>query len=89
MKLFEVTNGWMGEAYNRCYVWAADKTDALRLAEAAFHQSALRQNKSLPEQHDARYPEEYWKELECRELFDQSAAPFATVPSDSGWNPGP
>jgi hypothetical protein len=33
MKLFELTNGYTGESYVRCYAWAADEAHARILYE--------------------------------------------------------
>lgn len=33
MKLFEFLTGWIGESYERLYVWAHDESEARRLAE--------------------------------------------------------
>lgn len=33
MKLFEITNGMIGESYVRCYVWAKSCSDALEAAK--------------------------------------------------------
>lgn len=36
MHLYEATNGWMGESYTRCYVWAENEILARELAIQAF-----------------------------------------------------
>lgn len=70
MNLYEVYNGWTGESYVRVYVWAHDENEARTLAAAAF------------EKHKAG-TSEYMHVTHC---FSSDAAPFATVPSDSGWS---
>jgi len=39
MTLYEATNGMEGCAYVRCYVWACDQEEALKLARDAFLES--------------------------------------------------
>lgn len=53
MKLYEVTNGWLGESHVRLYAWAESEEQALEMAAEV--------------------------------LFDASEMPFATKPSDGGW----
>ena len=40
MHLYEAENGWLGESYVRCYVWAPDEATARALAIASFRQEA-------------------------------------------------
>ncbi len=74
MNLYEVENGWIGESYVRCYVWAPDEATALMLATAAYQSHW--QGKDDPA---------YAQNLRITRLFSADAAPFSTVPSGSGW----
>lgn len=75
--LYEVTNGWMGESYLRCYAWADSEEEALDLAQARFAQRA--ESKGSPE-FSAR------GKLSCMRLFAaEGSDSFATLVSDSGW----
>jgi len=73
MNLYEVTNSFFGCSYVRCYVWANDQSEALKLAREAYKRDG------------ANYRPNYWKKLECKFLFSEDAESFATVPSDNGW----
>lgn len=74
MNLYEVTNGWTGESYVRCYVWAEDEAAALELAGQSFRQH--RQAKEHPS---------VYEDLQIEKLFSADDPPFATAVSDSGW----
>lgn len=74
MKLYEIVNGYIGESYVRCYAWAESTEQALTLARAQYEAHA-----------DYHKDPTYWERLEVTELFDASAAPFATPPNDHGW----
>lgn len=37
--LWEATNGWYGESYLRCYVWAENEIQAKDLAAEAFQRA--------------------------------------------------
>lgn len=78
MKLFEITNGYIGESYVRCYAWAESTEQALALAREQFRAEEEGRKYGVPRT-------EYWERLEIVELFDSSTAPFATRPSDDGW----
>lgn len=39
--LWEATNGWYGEAYLRCYVWAENEPQAKELAAESFRMAKL------------------------------------------------
>ena len=36
MSLFEITTGYMGESFERCYVWAESKERAIEMFRAKF-----------------------------------------------------
>lgn len=76
MILYEATNGYEGESYVRCYVWAGTEELALRLATEKF-------NASAPHSHRPGTP------IELRELMyvptDDVPEPFCTNVSDNGW----
>ncbi len=38
MNLYEVQTGWVGESYERCYVWATDEDEARSLFATKFPQ---------------------------------------------------
>jgi hypothetical protein len=46
MKLYEATNGYMGESYVRCLVIAPDDETAMRLAQERFSEPQLRNRES-------------------------------------------
>lgn len=75
MKLFEITNGWMGQSYCRAYAWAPDCETALQLARVKFEAEARANG----------YNSAYWTELQAEELMDATALPFCTVPNGDGW----
>jgi len=79
LSLYEFSNGYSGQAPVRCYVWAHDDDEALALAQQTFKEQA-RGN-----EYSASYPDKYWQDLTWMHLFDADAEPFATVPSDTGW----
>jgi hypothetical protein len=80
MRLYEVTNGYLGEAYTRLYAWAETEEQALEMAKEQLKQEATEDVPWKP-----RHPEAYWKNLKAQYLFDANDAPFATKPSDAGW----
>lgn len=71
MNLYEIANGWIGESYVRTYVWAHDEAEARILAAEAFES---RQEGSS-------------EDMRVTFCFSSDAQPFASVPSDSGWEP--
>lgn len=71
MKLFEITNGAIGESYVRCYAWASTVEEALTLARLAY-------------QKKYQYMGEL-SDLQVDELFDGSMPAFCTMPNDAGW----
>lgn len=83
MKLYEARNGYIGESYTRCYVWAENINQALDLARIAF----MAQATQIPKYHTKPlYDESYYSDIEIIELFDSTAIPFATQPSSEGWS---
>ena len=77
MKLYEVTNGYCGNSYIRCYVWAETETNA---REAATLQYKKAYQKAL-----GKTNEDAWPDLELEYLFDDQSEPFVTEISDDGW----
>jgi len=78
VNLYEVMNGYIGFSYTRAYVWAEGEEQALELARDAYLEQAK-------DPKTRGYPAKYWTGLECKLLFSADAEPFATVPSDEGW----
>jgi hypothetical protein len=73
MTLFMLVTGGIGESYERCYVWAEDREQALQLA----YPICL-----------AKYPAmtaEQLRACEMEVLFHDDARPFCTPFSDSGF----
>lgn len=79
MKLFEATNGYMGESYIRVYIWCENQFQARNLARAAFERHALANPVVKPKVR-------YFSTIEVTELFDALVSPFVTAPSDSGFD---
>jgi len=79
VNLYEITNGYIGYSYTRVYAWAPTEERALELAQDAYRKHA---------QEPRDYPARYWTNLECKLLFSDDAEPFATAPSDAGWEAG-
>lgn len=77
MNLYEITNGYTGYAYTRCYVWAESEAQALEIATEMFKENA--KDKYRPK------PARYWKNLECELLLSKDSASFVTKISDVGW----
>ena len=75
MQLFEAVNGYIGESFVRLYIWAENDAQAQHLAEVAFQREGER----------LRQGPEYWEHVRLSMLFDGTASPFATAPSDYGW----
>ncbi len=69
MQLYEATNGFMGESYVRCLVWANNEQEALKLARRAFKEDG-----------GGSYPERYWTNIELELIVDTEVdkAPFCT-----------
>ncbi|MED4969730.1 hypothetical protein [Parageobacillus toebii] len=82
MKLYEVTNGFMGDSYLRVLVVAPNKRRAKELASLKFKEEARNKNyeKELEMYKkwgwdtsgikEYRYPERFWKDLEVVCLCD-------------------
>ena len=73
MNLYEVTNDHTANSYVRAYVWAANESDALKLAYEAFRA------------HMNGYNEQSWLQIKCKRLFQDTDAPFCTIPDGDGW----
>lgn len=83
MKLYEARNGYIGESYTRCYVWAENETQAYDLARTSFMAEATQ----IPKYHTRMlYDESYYNNIQVIELFGSTAIPFATHPSSDGWS---
>ena len=72
MKLFEITNGWMGNSYVRVYVIAEDESEAIRLATTPFKNDGKRQ----------KHPKAYWENLEVKTLCEDTSKPWCGEASD-------
>lgn len=72
MKLFEITNGWMGNSYVRLLCVAESKEKALKLAMPKFEKDGKRQN----------HPDFYWKELNVTILCDDVSKSWCGEVSD-------
>lgn len=59
MKLFQITNGYIGESYVRCLVIAATEAAALDLARQKFKSEASRIPNRYP------WPEQYYSDLKA------------------------
>jgi len=75
MHLYEVTNGWMGESYIRCYVWAENEILARELAIQAFQKRSEYASNPLFAEISSIF-----------RLFSASDPSFVTKVSDSGFN---
>jgi hypothetical protein len=42
VNLYEITTGWCGESYERCYVWAPDEHTAATLFTEKYPDKAIR-----------------------------------------------
>lgn len=83
MRLYEARNGYIGESYTRCYVWAENEIQAADLARISFMAEAMQ----IPKYHTKPlYDESYYSDIQVMELFDSSAISFATHPSSDGWS---
>ncbi|UAT29519.1 hypothetical protein K7T73_13010 [Bacillus badius] len=74
MQLYEATNGFMGNSYVRCLVWADDEEEALDLATTAFKEAA----------EEGEYDESYWKNINLQLVVDSETDvdPFYTDVED-------
>lgn len=75
MHLYEATNGWMGESYTRCYVWAENEILARELAIQAFQKRSEYASNPLFSEISSIF-----------RLFSASDPSFVTKVSDSGFN---
>ena len=75
MNLYEATDGRMGYAYVRAYVWARSEEEAYKLAFDAFWADC-----------DEFGRERLRESLKLELLFQEDASPFCTCPSDTGWD---
>ena len=71
MKLWEVTNGFMGDGYVHVLVIAETKKKAKELASAKFKDDAL-----------DIYPPNYWKKLDVELLADDTSIEYVGEVSD-------
>lgn len=84
MNLYEVTNGYNGNSYIRCYAWAKDENQALELARKSFKKEAeVEPTLQFPSLF--RFSPPYWKRLRIRLLFSQENSPFVSEPCDGGF----
>lgn len=82
MSLYEVTNGFCGQSYVRCYVWADGEAAALELSLERFRGESS--EKPDPRM-DAKAVERWQENLEVTLLFSADAQAFSTFPSDEGF----
>lgn len=75
-KLFEVTNGYMGEVYVYILVLAKNEKDALELARNQFKLEW--ENFKTYDGKSHRYGTDYYENLECEMLLD-GIAEFVTT----------
>ena len=66
MKLFEVTNGWMGNSYVRALVIAENEEEAKNAATDPFKRDGKSQG----------HPKWYWMELRCKTLCEDVSKPW-------------
>ncbi len=76
MKLWEVTNGYVGESYTHVLVVAETDTDALAAAARVLKAEADDRRERLGKRNT--YDERYWRDLECTLLWDGTAVPWAS-----------
>ena len=69
MKLWEVTNGYIGESYVKCFVIAETEPRALELAQAKYRA-------------DNGHGDHYWQELEAECICEDTGREWATKPRD-------
>ena len=65
MKLWEVTNGFMGNGYIRILIIARTRKRALELASDAFKKDAENSGLNVSYSTQSPYPESYWTNLEA------------------------
>jgi hypothetical protein len=72
--LYEVTNGFTGNSYVRCYVWTdGGEVRAREVAQERFAADGKRN------------PLNYYTKLSVEALFCAESPEFATLPDDDGW----
>lgn len=79
--LYEATNDYAGNSYVRCYVWADDESEAMRLARAKFMEDSYRRY----EHYSRSFDHPSVMRVELRRLFGSNDASFCTNLSDDGW----
>lgn len=74
MKFYEATNGYMGFSYVKCYVWAENEEQAMKLATESYKKHAEKYGRG----------EIYYKNIELQLLVDteKDFDPFYTDPED-------
>jgi hypothetical protein len=94
MKLYEVTNGYMGDSYLRVIVVAPNEERAKELASLEFQENARNENyeKELEmykkwgwdtsRVKEYNYPERYWKNLDVICLCDDLTKEWSSVVFD-------
>jgi len=75
MKLFEATNGYIGESYTRCYVIAESEEQALKLAKESFKSEALK-----PWANTTKYDESYYTDIRLKMLCEDTSIEWASKP---------
>lgn len=72
--LFEATNGYTGQSYMRCYVWADSEEIALEMATSEFKLGV------------AAYGDDVFRNVRITKLFSSDSDSFVTKPSDDGFD---
>lgn len=75
--LFEITTGYMGEGYERCYVWAGDEESARQMFQQAYGTDDGYRVANL----NPPKPREI---VEIKKLFSSDDEDFVSEMSDSG-----
>ncbi len=72
IKLFEITTGWHGESYERCYAWAANEAAARDM----FYDHLVHKSGNPPDERSIQ---------EVTLLFSGDDKPFITELADYGF----
>lgn len=64
MKLFEVTNGWIGNSYVRCLVIASNEEEAIKLTSSLYKKEAK----------DRQYANTYFEGLKAEILCEDTSS---------------
>lgn len=78
MKLWEVTNGYVGSSYDRCLVVARTAAEAIETARPAFKAAT----KPTWDGGKPLYPARYYEDLEAKLLCDDLTKPWCGTVDD-------